>query len=355
MSIFEKLKNALFEEEYVEVDEKPKVKSVPKKKATSKEKIKEKYTNNNDDDIEEEKPVAKKVVLPEKKEVHIEEDLDLDEEEEEVPSKIEIKEEVHSSFKMMDDDDFKPDYQVPYTVSSEPKIVKVIDKDDSIPPYSVSRDSVDHKLYPSKPKNSGPQPYGIEETPKATVQEYNSYEQKDEKSYFKPSPIISPIYGILDKNYSKDDIVPKREIKFTSSFVRDKVSVDDVREKAFGKSEDEAIHESKAEVNKPTFEVEDEDNLLVDLSSDTEKPAVKDVTMGDALEYFHDLGLEYNVDYVDAGKKTTSKREKDSYDEVVEEKPKEEKKTVVVDEKKEDVTEDDNLFDLIDSMYQEQD
>ena len=329
MSIFEKLKNALFEEEYVEVDEKPKVKSVPKKKVTSKEKIKEKYTNNNDD-IEEEKPVAKKVVLPEKKE-------------------------VHSSFKIMDDDDFKTDYQVPYTVSSEPKIVKVIDKDDSIPPYSVSRDSVDHKLYPSKPKNSGPQPYGIEETPKATVQEYNSYEQKDEKSYFKPSPIISPIYGILDKNYSKDDIVPKREIKFTSSFVRDKVSVDDVREKAFGKSEDEAIHESKAEVNKPTFEVEDEDNLFVDLSSDTEKPAVKDVTMGDALEYFHDLGLEYNVDYVDAGKKTTSKREKDSYDEVVEEKPKEEKKTVVVDEKKEDVTDDDNLFDLIDSMYQEQD
>ena len=49
MSIFEKLKNALFEEEYVEVDEKPKVKSVPKKKVTSKEKIKEKYTNNNDD------------------------------------------------------------------------------------------------------------------------------------------------------------------------------------------------------------------------------------------------------------------------------------------------------------------
>lgn len=352
MSIFEKLKNALFEEEYVEVDEKPKTKSVPKKKVTSKEKIKEKYTSNYDD-IEEEKPVAKKVVLPEKKEVHVEENFDLEDEEDEVPSKIEIKEEVHSSFKMIDDDDFNTDYQVPYTVS-EPKIVKVIDKDDSIPPYSVSRDNVDHKLYPSKPKNSGPQPYGIEETPKATVQEYNSYEQKDEKSYFKPSPIISPIYGILDKNYSKDDIVPKREIKFTSSFVRDKVSVDDVREKAFGKNEDDFVHETKNEVNKPTFEVED-DNLLVDLSSDTEKPAVKDVTMGDALEYFHDLGLEYNVDYVDAGKKTTSRREKDSYDEVVSEKPNEEKKTVVVDEKKEDVTDDDNLFDLIDSMYQEQD
>ena len=44
---------------------------------------------------------------------------------------------------------------------------------------------------------------------------------------------------------------------------------------------------------------DDDNNLLVDLSSDVSKPAVKEVTMGDALEYFEDLGLEYNVDYKD--------------------------------------------------------
>ena len=91
--------------------------------------------------------------------------------------------------------------------------------------------------------------------------------------------------------------------------------------------------------------------------------------MGDALEYFQDLGLEYNVDYVDASKeKVAPKKEKD------EEPKKEEEINPVVqdiedvvesadvldnpvldvpDEKKDDDTDDDNLFDLIDSMYQE--
>ena len=42
---------------------------------------------------------------------------------------------------------------------------------------------------------------------------------------------------------------------------------------------------------------EDED-LLYDLN-DNESPAVKKVTVGDAEEYFNELGLEYNVDYKD--------------------------------------------------------
>ena len=36
--------------------------------------------------------------------------------------------------------------------------------------------------------------------------------------------------------------------------------------------------------------------------------------MGDALEYFEDLGLEYNVDYVDASN-TVGRRVRDNYDE----------------------------------------
>ena len=91
--------------------------------------------------------------------------------------------------------------------------------------------------------------------------------------------------------------------------------------------------------------------------------------MGDALEYFQDLGLEYNVDYVDASKeKVAPKKEKEE-----EQKKEEEINPVVQDiedvvesvdvldtpvldvpnEKKDDDTDDDNLFDLIDSMYQE--
>ena len=32
---------------------------------------------------------------------------------------------------------------------------------------------------------------------------------RKEKKVFKPSPVISPVYGVLDKNYSKDDIATK--------------------------------------------------------------------------------------------------------------------------------------------------
>lgn len=354
MGIFEKLKNALFEEEYVEVVEKPKTQKVSKKKTAPREKIKEKYSNKDNDFEEEEKPVAKKVVLPEKRESHIPDD-DVDDEIETIDDVKE--EEQHSTFKMIDDDDFKVDDDIPPAVS-EPKIVKVIEKDDTIPPYSMKRDR-NEKLYPSKaPKNTGPQPYGIEETPQSTVKEYNIYEKKEEKSYFKPSPIISPIYGILDKNYSKEDIVPKREIRLTSSLAREKVSVDDVREKAFGKNEEPVSHRSRVDNNDPTFELEKDDtNLLVDLSSDDDKPSVKDVTMGDAVEYFQDLGLEYNVDYVDAGKKTSGRREKKVYDDdiTIDNFESTEKKTEVVQKKNDDGDTDDNLFDLIDSMYQDQD
>ena len=58
-----------------------------------------------------------------------------------------------------------------------------------------------------------------------------------EKKVFKPSPIISPVYGVLDQNYTKDDIVPKRE----SSYYKkpEHLTIDDVRQKAFGTLEDE--------------------------------------------------------------------------------------------------------------------
>ena len=65
MGVFEKIKNALFEVEYVEVDEPPK----KEKKAKIKEKTRV------EDDVEEvvvEKPIAKKIVLPGRKEEKVE-------------------------------------------------------------------------------------------------------------------------------------------------------------------------------------------------------------------------------------------------------------------------------------------
>ena len=202
----------------------------------------------------------------------------------------------------------------------------------------------------------------MDNTYNVPVHQYGTYERKEDKTYFKPSPIISPIYGVLDKNYTKDDVKEKKEIRLTT-YSRSNVSVDDIRNKAYGPSKEKEEKEEKEDVK---FEVEDEeDNLLVDLS-DRAKPEVKELTVGDAVEYFQDLGLEYNVDYVDVSKekKETPVVKKEPVDaekqtsqvegkhvEVEKTKPvvvKEESKKTV--EKEED---NDNLFDLIDSMYEE--
>lgn len=61
------------------------------------------------------------------------------------------------------------------------------------------------------------------------------------KKVFKPSPIISPVYGVLDKNYHKEDIVTKKTTSI--SYRNDKLTVDDVRQRAFSTLEDELKNE----------------------------------------------------------------------------------------------------------------
>lgn len=368
MSIFDKLKNALFEEEYVEVEEKPKATKPKKSEKTSfRDTLKEKQKAK-------EKPFAKKIILPEKKDVVVsvadEDDIEEEkvkpmvEEPKETPSMPVVEE--HNDFKFMDDDDFKveEDYRPVVEKKPEPQIVKVIEKEEE------SRGLYQGRVTRERPNR----PYGIEESPQVSVHEYGTYERKDERGYFKPSPIISPIYGILDKNYKKDDIVTRKEVRLTSNYAKERLNVDDVRKKAYGDLSDAiesvAVNAKEEKDDEPKFVVEDtedkkDEDLLVDLSSDVEKPSVKEVTMGDAVEYFQDLGLEYNVDYVDAAKKVTGRRSEKLHEEIrkieeeekakeqeAEQEKKEEVKAIPVVEAKED-TDDDNLFDLIDSMYRD--
>ena len=119
MGVFDKIKNALFEVEYVEVDEPSKPEK--KKKSKKQEKIEKK---------EEVKPIAKKVVLPGKEEKvkKLEEEELKDDNFETRPKNETIKEDNSKSFKFMDDNDFKvDDYD-----KSEPEIVKVVDKVDDL-------------------------------------------------------------------------------------------------------------------------------------------------------------------------------------------------------------------------------
>ena len=64
--------------------------------------------------------------------------------------------------------------------------------------------------------------------------------KKEEPKHFRPSPIISPVYGILDKNYTVDDVV-ERDLNKTKEFSIEKKSVDfdTVRNRAYKELDDE--------------------------------------------------------------------------------------------------------------------
>ena len=390
MGVFEKIKNALFEVEYVEVDE------LPKKEKKVKEKEKDVPVFDDKEEVIE-KPIAKKIVLPGKKEVKVEtleeEELIDDNFESRPIIEEKVKENLNNKFNYVEEE---PVVEEEFE-NSVPEIVKVIEEE-VVKPKVYERERLYRTVYSfeepvkensfeshygiNKPLSSREsKPYGMDRSLSVQVHEYGAYDRKDERSGFKPSPIISPIYGILDKNYKKEDVVQKKETRFSVSHSRGNLNVDEIRNKAYGEVE------KKEEIVKPepviptTFELDDEDeeeNLLVDLSDDNDKPEVKEITMGDALEYFQDLGLEYNVDYVDASKERTTIRrckeetlvedlqenledtfEEEKIDYVVP--PIEEKlKTIEIKDESNGQAEvtlddDDNLFDLIDSMYQDND
>ena len=407
MGVLDKIKNALFEVEYVEVDEPPK----------KEKKIKNKEKSND-------QPIAKKIVLPGKKNDKVEhlveeENVVFDKYDKKVADELadEIVQnetfERTDKFKIMDDNDFKveEEYKAPepvintYVEKAEGRRTKRedyyennsraenIQVEEKVEQPSYSQKNPYENTYSHKEKDN--KLYGVDNSYSVPVHEYGTYEKKEEKSYFKPSPIISPIYGILDKNYRKEDVVQKKEIRLTTNYTRSNVSVDDIRDKAYGDTKKE---EQKEIVEETKFELEDDgedDNLLVDLS-DRAKPEVKELTMGDAMEYFQDLGLEYNVDYVDVSKQNSSKVEKtenvdhpdklfakamanaknddkpvihthvspedenmveEELDNISYEEPKLTSTVEVKDESKnknvDSIDDDDNLFDLIDSMYQE--
>ncbi|MGE5456438.1 MAG: hypothetical protein ACM3O4_04985 [Ignavibacteriales bacterium] len=83
---------------------------------------------------------------------------------------------------------------------------------------------------------TGSQDFKNKPVPKREV--YINKEAKEEKKLFKATPIISPIYGILDKNYHREDITPKKKNR-SSIYEVDDITVEDVRNKAYGTLEEE--------------------------------------------------------------------------------------------------------------------
>jgi len=98
------------------------------------------------------------------------------------------------------------------------------------------------------------------EDPKPKKEVYGiKKEDKVEKKNFKPTPIISPVYGILDKNYQKEDIRTK-DSKPRTYYNPKEATVDEIRNKAYGTLEDD-IETTLFGHNRALFDDEPEEKV----------------------------------------------------------------------------------------------
>ena len=166
---------------------------------------------------------------------------------------------------------------------------------------------------------------------------YTKKVEQPEKKVFKLSPVISPVYGVLDKNYHKDDITSKRSNTRPSYYDSENLTIDEVRKKAYGTLEDEIentllknddnIAESRMK------RIHSNDVLLEELMDPNYEPKMNDKNYSFEEEtktlepyaldsFFDDEQMENSIDYKDPNEDTLAESD---------------------------------LFNLIDSMYDKED
>lgn len=161
-----------------------------------------------------------------------------------------------------------------------------------------------------------------------------------EKKKFKPSPIISPVYGILNEDYKPEDIKSK-----TDNVVNTGLDFNSVRKKAFG---EETLGEPEATCY--------EESVTVKVKENEEEKQQKVKTIDELLEDTSDVTID-----VDEKNSVEDKNNKEATNEVADyeriDKDLEEvtakcdvNKTEMKKVEDDDTLEND-LFDLIDSMY----
>lgn len=179
--------------------------------------------------------------------------------------------------------------------------------------------------------------------PRRNVMDYesrtSSYKKEVQKpveveqpKVFKPSPVISPIYGILDKDYRKEEIVAKSKEKERVVTSNDSATTyDSVRKKAYGTLEDD---------------LEDTLNTMNKLSTNTIKESINDIN--DAVDAINTKANKIE-NYI-------SKVEEQTPDVSIGELEDKVKETIdVSNDTVSDSTLEHDLFNLIDSMYDKED
>lgn len=149
---------------------------------------------------------------------------------------------------------------------------------------------------------------------------------------FKPSPVISPIYGILDKDYSKEDVEEKKQS--INTVVPEKANYDTVRRKAFGTLEDQL---EDTMIRTPLEVKESVDNIEEELDKLNEKTA----KIEDLISRIENTNNNITIGELEDKAKEELFEDTDTEIDL----PEEEDKTVT------DDTLEHDLFNLIDSMY----
>ncbi len=211
----------------------------------------------------------------------------------------------------------------------------VIDEDDDEPVQTRSRVNtidLDRRESAKRPERVVDR---VNEIHKPNVNVTIGKEKNSEKT-FTPSPVISPIYGILDKNYTKEEIKEKVETSKRPS--ESEFNYDYVRRKAYGTLEDEL------------------ENTLTKLNNEVDKK-VKEESKDDSKsieELLNEIEENANISVGDL-----EERIKDEFE------LEEEKQPPILDKKEEikvdnelsldadDKTLEHDLFNLIDSMYED--
>lgn len=148
----------------------------------------------------------------------------------------------------------------------------------------------------------------IEKQPKevrvADLYKDKKEEKKEEKKKFKISPVISPIYGVLDKNYQPDDVAQNLNDNFEVQRPSKSLDFDSVRKKAYGRLEDdikenlmcencEYLKEAKECRSKKKQCRYNDDSLITDIVDEMSEE--KDISLEQAAENYFDYGKEYTI------------------------------------------------------------
>lgn len=161
-----------------------------------------------------------------------------------------------------------------------------------------------------------------------------------EKKKFKPSPIISPVYGILNEDYRPEDIKNKSEVSTSNN-----LDFNSVRKKAFG--------EEVKEEPKTTYY---EETVTVKLKENDEEKKQKVKTIDELLEDTSDVTIDVEEPKVeeklDVINEDPEVNDYEKIDEDLEElTPKKDVEKTEYEKVEDDDTLENDLFDLIDSMY----